>query len=103
MIFDVANADVVITNPTRLAIALRYDPEEVAPRIVAKGANKIAAKIRGEARRNGIPLIENKPLARTLYRKVKVGGFVPANLFEAVAAVLAVAYRRRPRRRRVAA
>jgi flagellar biosynthetic protein FlhB len=46
-----------------------------------------------------VPLIENKPLARTLYRKVKVGGFVPANLFEAVAAVLAVAYRRRPRRR----
>lgn len=103
MIFDVANADVVITNPTRLAIALRYDPDELAPRVVAKGANKIAAKIRAEARRNGVPLIENKPLARTMYRKVKVGGFVPADLFEAVAAVLAVAYRRRPRRRRVAA
>jgi len=102
MIFDVANAHVVVTNPTRLAIALRYDPEELAPRIVAKGANKIAAKIRSEARRNGIPLIENKPLAQTLYRRVKVGGFVPANLFEAVAAVLAVAYRRRPRRRRAA-
>jgi len=99
MIFDVANADVVITNPTRLAIALKYDPDELAPRILAKGANKIAAKIRAEARRNGVPLIENKPLARSLYRKVKVGGFVPANLFEAVAAVLAVAYRRRPRRR----
>ncbi len=102
MIFDVATADVVVTNPTRLAIALRYDPDELAPRIVAKGASKIAAKIRAEARRNGIPLIENKPLARSLYRRVKVGGFVPANLFEAVAAVLAVAYRRRPRRRRVA-
>jgi flagellar biosynthetic protein FlhB len=99
MIFDVANADVVVTNPTRLAIALKYEPDEVAPRIVAKGANKIAAKIRAEARRNGVPLIENKPLARSLYRRVKVGGFVPANLFEAVAAVLAVAYRRRPRRR----
>jgi flagellar biosynthetic protein FlhB len=98
MIFDVAHADVVVTNPTRLAIALKYDPEEPAPRIVAKGANKIAAKIRAEARRNGVPLIENKPLARMLYRKAKVGGFVPANLFEAVAAVLAVAYRRRPRR-----
>jgi flagellar biosynthesis protein FlhB len=103
MIFDVANADVVITNPTRLAIGLKYEPDELAPRIVAKGANKIAAKIRAEARRNGVPLIENKPLARALYRKVKVGGFVPASLFEAVAAVLAVAYRRRPRRRRVAA
>lgn len=103
MIFDVAHADVVITNPTRLAIALRYDPDELAPRVVAKGANKIAAKIRAEARRNGIPMIENKPLARTMYRKVRVGGFVPADLFEAVATVLAVAYRRRPRRRRVAA
>ena len=99
MIFDVAMADVVVTNPTRLAIALKYDPDELAPRIVAKGSNRIAAKIRREARRNGVPLIENKPLARTLFRKVKVGGFVPANLFEAVAAVLAVAYRRRPRRR----
>jgi flagellar biosynthetic protein FlhB len=99
MIFDVGNADVVVTNPTRLAIALKYEPDELAPRIIAKGSNKIAAKIRAEARRNGVPLIENKPLARALFRKVKVGGFVPANLFEAVAAVLAVAYRRRPRRR----
>ncbi len=99
MIFDVGTADVVITNPTRLAIALKYEPDELAPRIVAKGSNKIAAKIRAEARRNGVPLIENKPLARSLYRRVKVGGFVPANLFEAVAAVLAVAYRRRPKRR----
>ncbi|MGA9596399.1 MAG: EscU/YscU/HrcU family type III secretion system export apparatus switch protein [Acidimicrobiia bacterium] len=99
MIFDVANADVVITNPTRLAIALKYEPDEPSPRIVAKGANRIAAKIRAEARRNGVPLVENKPLARTLYRRVKLGGFVPANLFEAVAAVLAVAYRRRPRRK----
>lgn len=99
MIFDVAAADVVITNPTRLAIALKYDAADLAPRIVAKGSNKIAAKIRAEARRNGVPLIENKPLARTLYRRVKLGGFVPANLFEAVAAVLAVAYRRRPKRR----
>jgi flagellar biosynthetic protein FlhB len=98
MIYDVANADVVVTNPTRLAIALEYDPDEPAPRVVAKGANKLAAKIRAEARRNGVPVIENKPLARTLYRRVKLGGFVPANLFEAVAAVLAVAYRRRPRR-----
>ena len=99
MIFDVAIADVVITNPTRLAIALKYDDDDLAPRIVAKGSNKIAAKIRAEARRNGVPLIENKPLARVLFRKVKLGGFVPVNLFEAVAAVLAVAYRRRPKRR----
>ena len=99
MIFDVATADVVVTNPTRLAIALKYDADELAPRIVAKGSNKIAARIRAEARRNGVPLIENKPLARTLFRRVKIGGFVPGSLFEAVAAVLAVAYRRRPKRR----
>lgn len=99
MISDVATADVVITNPTRLAIALSYSDHEPAPRVVAKGANKLAARIRAEARRNGIPVIEDKPLARALYRRIKIGHYIPASLFEAVAAVLAVAYRRRPRRR----
>jgi flagellar biosynthetic protein FlhB len=98
MIFDVATADVVITNPTRLAVALKYDDDEPAPRVVAKGANKIAARIRAEARRNGVLIVEDKPLARALYRRIRVGHFIPGNLFEAVAAVLAVAYRRRTRR-----
>ncbi len=102
MIADVATADVVVTNPTHLAIALHYDAEEAAPRVVAKGANKLAAKIRKEAYRNGVLVLEDKPLARTLYRRVKVGHFVPTALFEAVATVLAVAYRRRARRRLVA-
>jgi flagellar biosynthetic protein FlhB len=95
MIFDVGIADVVVTNPTRLAIALKYEDDEPAPRVVAKGANKLAAKIRAEARRNGVPVIEDKPLARALFRRIKIGHFIPGNLFEAVAAVLAVAYRRK--------
>lgn len=98
MIFDVALADVVITNPTHLAVALKYDDDEPAPRVVAKGASKLAAKIRAEAHRNGVLVIENKPLARALYRRIKIGHFIPGSLFEAVAAVLAVAYRRRARR-----
>jgi len=95
MIADIGGADVVVTNPTRLAVALRYLPDEAAPRVVARGANKLAAKIRSEAYRCGVAVLEDKPLARALYRKVRVGGYVPTALFEAVATVLAVAYRRR--------
>ena len=94
MIRMVGTADVVVTNPTRLAVALSYEAEQGAPRVLAKGAEKVAAKIRSEAYRNGVPVIENKPLARTLYRKTKVGQFVPADLYEAVAVVLALAFRR---------
>jgi flagellar biosynthesis protein FlhB len=95
MIGDVATADVVVTNPTHFAVALRYDSAEGAPRVVAKGTNKLAAKIRAAAYRNGVPVTENKPLARALYRQVKVGHFVPSALYDAVAVVLAFAYRRR--------
>jgi flagellar biosynthetic protein FlhB len=97
MIFDVARAHVVVTNPTHFAVALRYEAGEPAPRVLAKGTNKLAAKIKTEAYRNGVTVLENKPLARALYRTVKVGGFIPGTLFEAVATVLAVAYRRRRR------
>jgi flagellar biosynthetic protein FlhB len=102
MIADVASADVVVTNPTHLAVALRYDTSEAAPRVVAKGAGKLAKKIRAQAYRNGVTVLEDKPLARSLYRTVKVGHFVPEALFEAVATILAVAYRRRRRRAVVA-
>ncbi len=98
MIREVSTADVLITNPTELAVALRYDAHEAAPRVVAKGAGKLAARIRAEARRHGVPVLERKPLARSLYRTVKVGRYVPADLYEAVAVVLAIAYRRRRRR-----
>jgi flagellar biosynthetic protein FlhB len=98
MIRDVASADVLITNPTRLAIGLRYESDDPAPRVVARGSGKLAARLRKEAYRNGVPVIEDKPLARVLFRKTRVGQFVPVALFEAVAVVLAVAYRRRGRR-----
>lgn len=103
MIGNAASADVVVTNPTHLAVALLYTVDEGAPRVVAKGADKLAARIRQEASRNGVPLTENKPLARALYRQVAVDSYVPAALFEAVATVLAVAYRRRGRGPRTAA
>jgi flagellar biosynthetic protein FlhB len=98
MLRDVMTADVVVTNPTHLAIALRYGEGDAAPRIVAKGADHLAAKIRAAAYRNGVLVTENKPLARSLYRTCKVGQFVPAALYEAVAVILATAYRRSGRR-----
>jgi len=98
MIFNVATADVVVTNPTHLAVALRYASGDPAPKVVAKGADTIAARIRAEAYRHGVVVIEDKPLARALFRTVKLDHYVPVSLFEAVAAILAVAYRRRGRR-----
>lgn len=98
MIRDVATADVVVTNPTHLAVALRYGDGDAAPKVVAKGADHLAAKIRATARRHGVTVTEDKPLARSLYRACKVGQFVPAALYEAVAVVLATVYRRQGRR-----
>lgn len=95
MLGEISTADVVVTNPTRLAVALRYRPDEGAPRVVAKGANLVAARIRRIAYRHGVTVHEDKPLARALYRRCHLGQYVPAALYEAVAAVLAVAYRRR--------
>ena len=94
MLADVATADVVVTNPTHFAVALRYEPDSPAPRVVAKGADRLALKIRREAYRNGILVREDKPLARELFKRCKVGHYVPAHLFEAVALLLAMAYRR---------
>ena len=99
MLAGVAHADAVIVNPTHLAVALQYVPSEPAPRVVAKGADRLAAKICAEARRHGVLVTQNIPLARTLYRRVKPGEFIPHALFEAVAVVLATAYRRRARPR----
>jgi flagellar biosynthesis protein FlhB len=94
MMMDAASADALLVNPTHIAIALRYDPDDGAPRIVAMGADKVADKLREIAGRHGIPITADKPLARTLFRTCKVGQHVPADLYEAVAVVLAVAYRR---------
>lgn len=101
-LLNVASADVVVTNPTHFAVALAYQSSEPAPRVVAKGTDRQAKKIRRMAARHGVPTVENRPLARALYRRVKVGGFVPTALFEATAVVLAEAYRRRGPKRRAA-
>jgi len=91
---EVAKADVVITNPTRIAIALRYDRKTMkAPKVVAKGIRLNAAKIREIATRHQVPIMENKPLARMLFKHAKVGREVPANLYAAVAEILAWVYR----------
>jgi flagellar biosynthetic protein FlhB len=97
MIREVQTADVVLMNPTHLAVALRYAPNEPAPRVVAKGSGDFALKLRDIAYRHGVMVREDKPLARAIFRRCKVGHFVPAALFEAVAVVLAAAYRRRRR------
>jgi flagellar biosynthetic protein FlhB len=90
MLADVAHATVVITNPTHYAVALEYKRESmVAPRVVAMGADHLAKKIREKAMAHGVPLVENKPLAQSLYATAEVGQMIPAPLFAAVAEVLA--------------
>ncbi len=95
MLVEVTTADVVVTNPTHLAVALRYTPGEPAPRVVAKGAGRFALKLRRLAAMHGVMIREDPPLARELYRRCRVGRFVPPALYEAVAVVIAIAYRRR--------
>ena len=91
---EVANADVVVTNPTHIAVALRYDRKTMkAPKVVAKGIRLNAQKIREIATQHQVPIMENKPLARMLFKHAKVGGEVPAQLYAAVAEVLAWVYR----------
>lgn len=98
-LINVATADVLVTNPTHFAVALRYSPPEPAPRVVAKGTDHLARRMRKVAARHGVPVVENRPLARSLHRRTKVGSYVPNALYEATAIVLAEAYRRRGRRR----
>jgi flagellar biosynthetic protein FlhB len=108
MMAEVPTADVVIVNPTHFAVALRYDGTSPAPKVVAKGREHVAAKIREIAEANGVPLVSNPPLARTLYREVELGAMIPEALYVAVAEVLAYVYRTargraRAHRRRTAA
>ncbi len=96
MMQAVKKADVIVTNPTHIAIAIVYEKNSMAaPRVVAKGADLIAQKIKQIAAAAGVPLVENVPLARTLYKSVKVGQYVPRNLYHAVAEVLAYVYKLR--------
>src|SRR5207247_6488444 len=86
---DVPSATVVVTNPTHLAIALRYDRGTMpAPRVIAKGSGVVARRIADIARRHGVPVIERKPLAQAMFKAVKVGQDIPAALYYAVAEVL---------------
>lgn len=93
MMDQVPGATVVITNPTHLAIAIKFDRSMPAPMVVAKGAGHVAARIREIAARHQIPVIEEKPLARTLFKSVEIGHYVPVDLYKAVAEILAYVYR----------
>ncbi len=93
MMEDVPTADVVITNPTHFAVALRYSAEKSsAPIVVAKGQDLMALKIRELAQLNDVPIVENPPLARALYKQVDIGREIPGDMYEAVAEVLAFVY-----------
>ena len=86
-------ADVVITNPTHFAVAIKYDPDMYdAPYVLAKGEDYLAQKIKEIAREHDIEIVENKPLARMLYANVDIGGLIPPELYQAVAEVLAFVY-----------
>lgn len=89
----VKQADVIVTNPTHVAVALRYGPKDPAPVVIAKGHDEVALRIRAEARKHGIPILENRRLARALDAEVQVGRVVPPNHFAAVARVLAFVYK----------
>jgi len=94
MMQDVPRADVVITNPTHYAVALQYDGTKMeAPVVLAKGTDYIALKIREIAKENGVMTMENRPLARALYDRAEIGQTIPADLFQAVAEVLAYVYK----------
>lgn len=94
MMQEVPKADVVITNPTHYAVALRYDDESMdAPKVVAKGVDFVAQKIKMIAKENDIVTVENRPLARALYDQVEIGEEVPEEFFKAVAEILAYVYR----------
>lgn len=100
MISEVAKADVVVTNPTHVAVALKYDRATMAaPVVLARGMRKLAARIRAEAEKHGIPIVEDPPLARLLYKKSKIGQPIPVGLYQAVAQLLAHVWRLRQARR----
>src|SRR5690606_27374237 len=89
MMADIQHADVVVVNPIHYAVALRYQPDKGAPRVVAKGAGAVALRIRAAAEEHRVATVEDVPLARALHAACELGQEVPAQLFEAVAQVLA--------------
>jgi len=93
MLADVPRADVVVTNPTHFAVALKYEAGKAAPIVLAKGADFMAKRIRETAKEHRVPVIENKPVARALYAECEIGQTIPERLFQAVAEILAYVYR----------
>ena len=97
MMEDVPKADVVITNPTHVAVALSYRRQDMpAPKVLAKGAGYIAERLKAVAQEHRIPLVENKPVAQRLFKTVEIGAYIPTALYQAVAEILAYVYRIRP-------
>ncbi|MNC23810.1 Flagellar biosynthetic protein FlhB [compost metagenome] len=100
MMQEVPKADVIITNPTHFAVALKYDGSKMeAPQIIAKGQDYVALRIRELAKEHGVMTMENKPLARALFQRTEIGDVVPADLFQAVAEVLAYVYKLKGKRK----
>ncbi len=98
MLQNVPKADVVVTNPTHIAVALRYNADEFpAPVVLAKGADHLAEKIKAVAREHNVPIRENVPLARALYKAVEIGDMIPEELYKAVATLLASIWKLKPR------
>ncbi len=98
MLQSVPKADVVVTNPNHIAVALRYNAQESpAPVVIAKGAEHLAEKIKEIARQNNVPIRENVPLARALYKAVEIGDMIPEELYKAVATLLASIWKLKPR------
>jgi len=94
MMESIPEADVVITNPTQLAVALKFDASDmIAPRVLAKGAGFIAERIKEIARAHDVPIVEDKPLAQAMYQMVEIGDYIPVELYQAVAEILAYVYR----------
>lgn len=100
MMTEIPKGDVVITNPTHIAVVLKYSDKLPAPQLIAKGADYMAEKIKEVARQHNIPIIENKPLARTIFKTLKIGQVIPRELFVAVAEVLSYVYRLRRKKRK---
>jgi flagellar biosynthetic protein FlhB len=98
MMAAIAGADVVLANPTHIAIALRYEPGSAAPVVVARGADHLAQRIKAEAAKQDVPIVEDKPLARALYSATRIGDTIPFEMFRTVAEVLATVYAARRKR-----
>ena len=94
MLSAVATADVVVTNPTHYAVALKYERgKDQAPVVLAKGENRFAQRLKAIAAEHGVPMVENKPVARALFEMGRVGETIPTDVYHAVAEILAVVYR----------